>query len=170
MRERFGKLVWMPGCLLLLGLVSLSGSAQGTPLLRALVLDGSAEPARELAFECASAETAVAGAVTLRNPGPEAALLVFGDGSTSILEAGEGITLAGADLLASTHRCLCECTCSGEGFSKIITFPCSSTTGEDKCPTANDSACEVLLPNADGKLELKKGKLSGCSRIYSPVA
>lgn len=162
----FGRL---PLCLLLIGLAAGSFPAAAVPLVRALVLDGSAEVVREMAFDC-SAEQGESGSlsVTLRNPGPEAALLIFADGSASVLEAGHTLTLAGSDLMASTHRCVCDCTCSGEGFSKTISFPCASTTGEDKCPTSNGSACEVFIEEG-GKLKLRKGTLSGCTRVYTPA-
>ncbi len=135
-----------------------------TPLLFAVEV--GARAAREAQLECtAAARAGERPGLMVRNAGPYEAVLFFANGQEQTLAPGERITLSAEAAALSTHRCVCSCTCSGEGFSQKISFPCDASTGPDTCPSADGSACFVFVGT-----DLKEGTLSGCKRAYVPVA
>jgi hypothetical protein len=146
--------------LLMTGAAALAQRHPDARLLHAMELGPDGVKAANL--ECASSATSATSGersgVVLRNGSPNPVMLSFSDGSNLLLEPGQDVTLSAE--VASTHKCACQCTCSGTGFSQKLTFDCPS----GGCAGENGSACMVFVGT-----ELKEGTLSECRKVYIPA-
>jgi hypothetical protein len=148
--------------LLMTGAAALAQRNPDARLLHAVEIGPDGVKAANL--QCASSATSATSGdrsgVVLRNGSPNPVMLSFSDGSRLLLEPGQDVTLS--EEVASSHKCACQCTCSGTGFSETITFDCPS----GGCAGENGSACLVLVGSPP---TAKEGTLSGCKKIYIPI-
>ena len=97
----------------------------------------------------------------LSNNGDSTIFVLTVEGELIQVPGGQSLWVGAAGGLTPTHRCMCVCTCSGLGFSEIITTRCNGLGG---C-ARNGETCEIV--DVHGKI--RTGRIFGCGVVYSPI-